>query len=286
MVVITLTDTPPKIRGDLSKWMLEISTGVYVGNISSRVRDELWARICENIGKGRATIVYSAQCEQHFKFKVYNSHWMPEDFEGIKLLRHPLTRAENEEKINLSAAERKFISTKKKLNKDDLSKYVVIDLETTGLSVVDDRIIEIGAILVENGNEPLRFQCLVNSGIELSSEIIKLTGITPEMIKSEGLSEKESVLRLIDFIGNHSVVAHNANFDFSFLHALCKRNGIKMIRNRFIDTIQIARHRLNDVNNYKLETLGKYFNIAKGQEHRALSDCCLTAAVYEKLKEL
>ena len=52
MIVITLTDCPPKVRGDLSKWLLEISTGVYVGNLSARVRTELWGRICEHVKAG------------------------------------------------------------------------------------------------------------------------------------------------------------------------------------------------------------------------------------------
>ena len=57
MVVITLSDCPPKVRGDLSKWLIEINTGVYVGQVSMRVREELWKRICENLHTGRATMV-------------------------------------------------------------------------------------------------------------------------------------------------------------------------------------------------------------------------------------
>ena len=55
MIVVTLTDCPPRLRGDLSKWLLEISTGVYVGQLSKRVREELWKRICDNLPRGRAT---------------------------------------------------------------------------------------------------------------------------------------------------------------------------------------------------------------------------------------
>ena len=55
MIVVTLTDCPPKLRGDLSKWLFEINNGVYVGNLSTRVREELWERICGNLSSGRAT---------------------------------------------------------------------------------------------------------------------------------------------------------------------------------------------------------------------------------------
>lgn len=57
MIVIMLSDCPPKVRGDISKWLCEINTGVFVGNVSSRVREEVWQRICENIKSGQATMV-------------------------------------------------------------------------------------------------------------------------------------------------------------------------------------------------------------------------------------
>lgn len=64
MVVVTVTNCPPGLRGDLSKWLCEINVGVYVGNISTRVRQNLWTRICENLSSGQATMVYPAMNEQ------------------------------------------------------------------------------------------------------------------------------------------------------------------------------------------------------------------------------
>lgn len=72
MTVVVLTDCPPKLRGDLTKWLLEINTGVYVGNLSARVREELWTRICENLKTGRATMVFRASNEQKMDFRVHN----------------------------------------------------------------------------------------------------------------------------------------------------------------------------------------------------------------------
>lgn len=89
MIVITLTKCPLKLRGDLSKWLIEINTGVYVGKVSARVRDALWKRICENISDGHAMMVFSAQNEQNMDFRVHNTTWMPVDFDGIKLMKHP-----------------------------------------------------------------------------------------------------------------------------------------------------------------------------------------------------
>lgn len=92
MIVITLTSCPPKLRGDLSKWLCEINTGVYVGNLSARVRDRLWLRVCENLDNGKATMVYSSNNEQHLEFRVHNGDWSAVDFDGITLMKRPLTR--------------------------------------------------------------------------------------------------------------------------------------------------------------------------------------------------
>ena len=83
MTVIVLSDCPPKLRGDLTKWLLEISTGVYVGKVSARVRDELWLRVCDNLKSGRASMVYSTNNEQGMDFRVHNSIWEPVDYDGI-----------------------------------------------------------------------------------------------------------------------------------------------------------------------------------------------------------
>lgn len=89
MIVVTLTDCPPALRGDLTKWLLEINTGVYVGQLNARVRDELWKRICAHLPKGRATMVYSANNEQRMEFRVHNTVWQPVDFEGLTLMLRP-----------------------------------------------------------------------------------------------------------------------------------------------------------------------------------------------------
>ena len=89
MIVITLTNCPSALRGDLTKWLLEITPGVYVGQVGSRIRDSLWNRVCEMIKNGKATMVYSARNEQHLDFKVHGSDWEPIDFEGIKLVLRP-----------------------------------------------------------------------------------------------------------------------------------------------------------------------------------------------------
>ena len=84
MIVVSLTNCPPRLRGDLTKWLIELNAGVYVGNVSARVRDELWQRICEHVKDGRATMVFSAHNEQGLDFRVHNTTWIPKDFDGIR----------------------------------------------------------------------------------------------------------------------------------------------------------------------------------------------------------
>lgn len=89
MTVVVLTVVPAGLRGHLTKWMLEISAGVYVGFVTKRVRDLLWLRIVEMSGDGRAIMVYAARNEQRLAFKVHRHHWEPVDFDGVQLMRRP-----------------------------------------------------------------------------------------------------------------------------------------------------------------------------------------------------
>ena len=89
MVVLTLGNCPSSLRGDITKWLVEINTGVFVGKISARVRDLLWERVCESIKQGSATMVYTARNEQHMEFRTHNNQWEPIDFDGIKLVLRP-----------------------------------------------------------------------------------------------------------------------------------------------------------------------------------------------------
>lgn len=95
MVVLCVMNCPPRLRGDLSKWMSEVNTGVYVGKLSARVREELWDRVCNNIKSGQATMVYSSNNEQGFTFCAHNTTWTPVDYEGIVLMQKPLMQNTN-----------------------------------------------------------------------------------------------------------------------------------------------------------------------------------------------
>ncbi len=90
MTVLHLNACPPGLRGDVTKWLMEISTGIYVGQLNQRTREALWERICKNAGDGDAVMVYSARNEQGFSYYVHNCTWKPVDFDGVILMRRPL----------------------------------------------------------------------------------------------------------------------------------------------------------------------------------------------------
>ncbi len=290
MTVVTLTDCPPRLRGDLTKWLLEINTGVYVGQINSRVREKLWKRICENLPRGRATMVYSANNEQRMEFQVHNTTWQPEDFEGITLMRRPITITSQEVTRNsVSKASTNHIAQKKhskQVAKEEQLGYTVVDIETTGLDFEKDEILELGAIRVINHEVTESFSALIRLKSELSRKISELTGITEEMISAEGVDLKSAIMQLWDFIGHSPVIGHNFRFDRAFLVKASEEMKIQMPQLLVWDTLTLARRKGCDVSDYQLNTLAAYFGIRVEENHRALSDCMTTFQVYEKLNEI
>lgn len=94
MMVLVLTAAPAGLRGELTRWLMEIDAGVFVGNPSARVREELWKKTKESVRDGRALLVYSAQNEQRMRVETHRHHWRPVDLDGLTLLRRPLPEAQ------------------------------------------------------------------------------------------------------------------------------------------------------------------------------------------------
>lgn len=89
MMVLVLSACPAGLRGDLTKWLIEVSAGVFVGKVSARIREELWVRVQSTAGSGRAILIWSAQNEQRLDFEVHRHHWEPVDVDGLTLMRRP-----------------------------------------------------------------------------------------------------------------------------------------------------------------------------------------------------
>ena len=289
MIVLTMTNCPPKLRGDLSKWLLEINTGVYVGNVNARVRELIWKRVCENIKNGQATLVFPANNEQHMDFYVHNTNWQPIDLDGIKLMKHPKNIYEQGEmlKSGFSNAAKRRMGLKKnarRVEKAD-NDFVIIDIETTGLSVENDEILEIGAIRIVNGKTVEEYERLIAVKTEIAQNISELTGITQEQVKENGKPINEALPSFMDFVKGSEVAGYNVNFDHDFLLAECSRQGIDITKIKFTDVMTTVKSKLKGMRSYNLESVAKRLGITTKQQHRALSDCYLLYQVYCKLNE-
>ena len=291
MTVITLTDCPPSLRGDLSKWMQEINTGVFVGKFNARIREELWSRICENIKNGRATMVFTSKNEQGMDFRIHNTTWEPVNYDGIKLIRRPspqkqLNISTDKQPISKAGQMQKLRKMNAARRKSAMSNdYVIIDVETTGVSVQTDALIELAALRIQNGKVMEEFSQLIQCDRLIPMEIQKLTGITNELLQVEGKSLEETLYKFIDFIGNNRLVGHKISFDYSFIQASCRQVGITMSSHACTDTYTLAKRKVDDIENFKLTTLAQKFGWDTTGAHRALTDCYLTLNLYTKLSE-
>ncbi|GAB1422095.1 helicase C-terminal domain-containing protein [Anaerolineales bacterium] len=156
---------------------------------------------------------------------------------------------------------------------------VALDLETTGLNVERDKIIEVAAVKIQNGEIIDKFTTLVNPQQNISDDISYITGINNDMVSGQPTIEVV-IPQLEAFIGDSPVIAHNVSFDVSFL----RRYHI-LKNNLPLDTLEIAMILIPNTSRYSLGELANYFNIQLENAHRALDDTIATAHLYWKLWE-
>lgn len=159
--------------------------------------------------------------------------------------------------------------------------YVVFDTETTGLEPSYDKIIEISAIKFINNEKVATFSTLIDPQETIKPFITKLTGIRQEDLNGKP-TINEVIPQFFDFIGDLTLVAHNAPYDIKMLASECYRNKRKLCDNRIIDTVILAKRIIpgENIENYKLTTLKKYLGL-NYDSHRALDDCETCAKVYQ-----
>ncbi len=156
---------------------------------------------------------------------------------------------------------------------------VVFDIETTGFSPVNDRIIEIGAVKVREGKITERFSAFVNPGKPIPFRIEQLTGINDAMVlDAPGI--EEVLPRFLDFCGDAVLAAHNAGFDMSFIKENVRRAGI-LKEFTYLDTMGIARLLLPGQAKHTLDAVAKTLHISLENHHRAVDDAECTAEMYQ-----
>ena len=162
--------------------------------------------------------------------------------------------------------------------------YVVFDIETTGFSPLINKIIEIGAVKVVGGKITERFSTFVNPKVPIPFHIENLTSINDEMVMDAPAIE-EILPEFMEFSKGCVMVAHNADFDMSFIKYNCDRQGIAYDFT-IADTVALARMLLPNLNRFKLDTVAKAVGVPLGFHHRAVDDAACTADIFVKFIEM
>lgn len=213
----------------------------------------------------------------------------------IKRREVPVNRNINHQFLEESAPiERGLVTTLKvQQNQMDLEmirkRFIAFDVETTGLNNKSERIIELGAILYENGAVKDRFGTLVNPGIPVPPSATRVNHITNQMLKSAP-DELDTYKRFVDFLGDALdqqiiICAHNASFDMRFLSETLMRLGYNG-RIAYVDTLSLSRKLVKGLDNYKQNTVAEHFNIVNVDAHRAYADAEVCGKILLELIEL
>ena len=306
--VITLKKVPNSLRGDLTRWMQEIATGVYVGSYNSRVREYLWKRITDTVGNGEASICFSCRNEIGYSFCTYNTERQVVDSDGIPLVLIPANNSNEDEQkekqhgfsaaskfhqANIKQRKNKFSLSEKATKDDEISpdlmksigagekEIVFLDIETTGLNADTDHIIEIGALKISR-ETMFEFHRLIRTEVHLPDVVSNMTGITNNMLL-EGELLEDCIRDFATFIQGATLVGYNISFDIKFLNKALEYYSFAPIHNKTLELIHEAKKRNSFQVNYKFETTLKEYGINQEVPHRALEDAKLMYELYNRM---
>ena len=164
-----------------------------------------------------------------------------------------------------------------------VADYVVFDLETTGISPKTDEVVEISAVKVEHGKVTDEFSTLVNPKQRIPYGASRVNGITDDMVAEAPFFE-QVLEEFLEFIEGFVLVGHNiARFDMNFLYRDVEKYFERSLPNDYIDTLQMARRELPNLEHHRLTDLAEYYGISAEGAHRALNDCRMNQQVFEKM---
>lgn len=164
-----------------------------------------------------------------------------------------------------------------------MREYVSLDLETTGLEPKKDRIIEIGAVKIRDGQIQETYATLVDPQTKIPERITELTRISSRMVEGKPFGQ-EAVKGLLDFCGELPLLGHNIMFDYSFVKHSAVNMGMDFEK-KGMDTLKLARNLLPDLESKSLQNLRQYYHLPQEEAHRALEDALTTFRLYERLRE-
>lgn len=166
-------------------------------------------------------------------------------------------------------------------------EFIAVDLETTGLSPIACRIVEIGAVRFRlDGTELDRYEQLIDPRCAIPRGAMRIHGITGRMVAGMP-TIAEALPEFIEFLGDASrvMVAHNATFDLGFLNVALAKNSVASPLHRVVDTLRLARRCIRDSRSFRLEDLAVHLGLAEFEEHRALADARLAAGLFRRSLE-
>ena len=161
------------------------------------------------------------------------------------------------------------------------AEFIAFDLETTGLDKRTDQIIEIGAVLIRDGEVADTFSSFAQPGHPLSAKTVSLTSITDEMLLGAP-SPEEAVDAFLDWAGDRPLVAHNAEFDVGFVREYCRRSG-RSFDPLWTDTLILAQYLCPELNNHKLDTVANHLELPPFHHHRAFDDAGVCGQIFWRL---
>ena len=164
------------------------------------------------------------------------------------------------------------------------TEFVAFDIECTGLYSDRDRITEIGAVLFGPEGEQARFNTFVDPEMPIPSEIVKLTGITDDMVCGAP-KEAEALRAFLDFCGDRPLVAHNADFDVGFMSAAAQRCGLAFDP-VYLDTLVLAQTLLPHLKRHKLDVVSNFLSLPEFNHHRASDDALVCGRIFAKFREM
>lgn len=293
MIVVMVSKCPERLRGDLTKWLYQVDTGLYVGSANGRIRDYLWERVLEYVGNGSAAMAYDARSESGVEIRLHNMRAKLKDYDGLFL---PYVRTAPEklqtDDIDMTPAYVGWRVPRRKRVRDEVLKMAFLDVETTGLDVVRDRITEIGMIRVDGNEIVSEWSSLIRIDRKVTQKSRNLTGITDRMLQSEGTDIADALRIVMDTVSvsGLAVMCYNQKFDIPFLD-----RALLDLRLGTIGGICAVHDVMNDVRKYfrsrdgpssmNLEDVAAWFGIDTSGAHRALRDCQILYQVWNKVNE-
>lgn len=286
MTVITLKSVPQSLRGDLTRWMQEIATGVYVGNFNSRIRDYLWNRVKETMGNGEASMCFAARNEFGYDFVTENTLRSVIDYDGLPLIFIPKEVSDTSGLAHGFSNAAKFHHARNYGGKEVKKKtkcYVILSIESYGEAANQNHILEIGAIRCENGEEICFHEMIAD--VNIPEHITQGNGITYSMLQDKGKPIESVMAAFREFVGEDDIIGYHVGFDIECLNRELGKQGLEYLSNRVHDLLPMVKREQIFQENYKLETSLKSYGISEKVSHRALEDAKLIKRLAQKLNK-